>query len=1141
MEKPIRVLHLEDNPRDAELIQHTLKADGLACDIVLTQNREGFETALAQDPFDLILSDYKLPDYDGLSALKQALKVQPDVPVIIISGTLGEEQAVDCLKLGATDFVLKQRTDRLVPSIKRALAEAEEHRQRQDAEKALRKSEAEFRSTLEDLLVGVLVHAADSSILLCNPQACRILGLSREQMVGKLAFDPTWHVMNEDLSVMDAGDYPVSRVIATGKSIVNQVLGINRPDRPETTWLTVSATPVFTEENALSRIIVNFMDITERKEAEKKIALEQNLFLSLMDNISAHVYFKDLDSRFIRTNQTAASLFGMEKMALIGKSDFDFFPKEAAEKQRRDEERVMQTRQPIQIVEHHQDLWTLTTKAPRYDQNGKLAGTFGVSLDITDQKIAEQALEASRRLLRNVLDTIPARVWWKDLNSKFLGCNLHFSHDAGLDHPRQLIGKTDYDMCWKEQADHFVSDDREMIESGKPMLGIEEFQTQADGKIHRIETNKIPLRNNEGEIIGTVGSYSDITERKKLEARLRQTQFAVDHLADAAYWCTEDGRFAYVNEASCLALGYTEEELLNLYIYDVDLDASVGTWPDFWHSFKQSGRARIERTHRRKDGSSFPVEVRINYLEFEEIGLACGFAHNITDKKIAEAERRRLSTAIEQSPETVMITDPDGIIQYVNPAFETITGYSSEEAIGNNPRFLQSGEHNEFFYSELWNTLTSGTPWAGRFINKRKDGTLYTEEAVISQVKDPTGAIINYVGVKRDITEELSKEEQFQQAQKMEAVGQMAGGIAHDFNNILQIILLFDELLMDELPAETKEHRNAKEIKTAAERAVVLTRQLLTFSRKQPAHKTLLILSTVIEESKGMLLTLLDHKTKLVLDLAQDLTPVDADAGQLSQLIMNLTVNARDAMPEGGRLTLSTENIRLTPPDTAAIPRSKPGNYVCLSITDTGQGMSQQVQDHLFAPFFTTKEVGKGTGLGLAVVYGIVEGHHGWINVYSEEGQGTSFKIYLPVHQHDPEPDALGEFKSEEAHHKRILLVEDDADMRDLVIHLLQGGGYQVSVAETTEEALVLFDSRTEEFNMLFSDIVLPKQSGIELADILREKVPSLPVLLYSGYRDQKERWCDLDSKGYHFLQKPFTITALMMAVHETLIHTDKK
>jgi PAS domain S-box-containing protein len=504
-------------------------------------------------------------------------------------------------------------------------------------------------------------------------------------------------------------------------------------------------------------------------------------------------------------------------------------------------------------------------------------------------------------------------------------------------------------------------------------------------------------------------------------------------------------------------------------------------------------------------------------------------ARLIADEKRRSAELQRLSTAIEQSPEAVAITGPDAVIQYVNPAFETITGYSREEAVGKTPRILKSGEHDKSFYSNLWKTIQAGKIWKGRFVNKRKNGERYTEEASISPVRDASGIITGYVAVKRDISEELNREEQFRQSQKMEAVGQLAGGIAHDFNNILQAILGFSEILLTRLETDSAERRNAAEIQKAANRAAELIRQLLAFSRKQPVERKRIDLNTELRDVEALLQIMLGKNVSYRLELAGDLNPVYADHSQLTQIIMNLAVNARDAMPNGGRLTLATENITFEPHAIATLPEAEPGSFVCLSVTDTGCGMSTEVKNHLFEPFFTTKAVGQGTGLGLAVVYGIVKQNKGWIHVYSEEGLGSAFKIYLPACETAVETRKPGTV----AHNGRILLVEDDADMRNLVIRILETAGYESVSVSNAEDALRQFDLGNGRFDLLFSDIVLPHQSGVDLADRLRVKKPSLRVLLYSGYQDQRERWETLDTKGYHFLKKPFSVTGLLSAVHD--------
>ncbi|MEI8207515.1 MAG: PocR ligand-binding domain-containing protein, partial [Kiritimatiellales bacterium] len=369
-------------------------------------------------------------------------------------------------------------------------------------------------------------------------------------------------------------------------------------------------------------------------------------------------------------------------------------------------------------------------------------------------------------------------------------------------------------------------------------------------------------------------------------------------------------------------------------------------------------------------------------------------ARFIAEEKKNQAELTRLSTAIEQASEVIMVTDTAGIIQYGNPAFETISGYSREEALGKSTQILESGKHDAAFFYNLWQTISSGKTWEGRFINKRKNGELYTEDAVISPVRDPSGIITGHVAVKRDITKELVQEEQYRQSQKMDAIGQLTGGIAHDFNNILQAVLGFSEILLKRLNKDSMEHQDALEIQKAAKRAAEMTRQLLAFSRKQSVELKRIDLNATVRDTEVLLRLLLGDRTKLTFVPHPALHEIYADHSQLTQILMNLALNARDAMPDGGHLTITTENAAFGPQAAAEIPEAEPGSFVCLSVADTGCGMSREVKDHLFEPFFTTKEVGHGTGLGLSVVYGIVKQSKGWIHVDSEEGRGTTLKIY---------------------------------------------------------------------------------------------------------------------------------------------------
>jgi len=417
------------------------------------------------------------------------------------------------------------------------------------------------------------------------------------------------------------------------------------------------------------------------------------------------------------------------------------------------------------------------------------------------------------------------------------------------------------------------------------------------------------------------------------------------------------------------------------------------------------------------------------------------------EQQSAEESLRKLSRAVEQSADAVVITDRQGVIEYVNPAFEAVTGYRRDEACGETPRILKSGGQGPEAYQELWKTILAGKVFRGILVNRKKNGQLYSVEESICPVRDANGEITHFIANGRDLTERLRLQAQLSQAQKMDAIGRLAGGVAHDFNNLLTIITSYSELALDSVPKGSPLEAKINEILLAARRAAELTQQLLAFSRKQPQALRVMELNPVIEGISKTLARLIGEDIKFSFSPGEGLGPVRIDPVQIEQILMNLAANARDAMPQGGHLQIETSDAILDATYVHRKPAEIPtGRYVQITITDDGAGIPREGLPHIFEPFYTTKPAGKGTGLGLATVYGIVKQNKGFIWVYSEPGSGSVFKIYLPcvgAKERTPEPDSPN-LTSAARGTETILLVEDEEAVRRATAEFLRLQGYTV-------------------------------------------------------------------------------------------------
>ncbi len=536
-----------------------------------------------------------------------------------------------------------------------------------------------------------------------------------------------------------------------------------------------------------------------------------------------------------------------------------------------------------------------------------------------------------------------------------------------------------------------------------------------------------------------------------------------------------------------------------------------------------------------RGGGKVDVEFVSNvYLVDDRKVIQCNL-RDITARKRAEAENARLALAIEQAEEAVVITNAQGTIEYVNPAFEAGTGYPRAEVLGHNPRLLKSGLQDAAFYRELWGAISAGHTWRGRMINRKKDGTLYSEDATISPVRNRVGVVTSYVGVKRDVTERLALDAQLLQAQKMEAIGRLAGGVAHDFNNILSVVLTYAELVTNDLPPASPARADLEQISRAGQRAVTLTRQLLAFSRQQVLEVKVLNLGDSVRGVEKMTARLLGAHVTLTILSASDLWNVKVDPGQFEQILLNLAVNARDAMPQGGQLTIETANVELDDEYAHAHGGVKAGDYVVVAVSDTGTGMDAATKARIFEPFFTTKEIGKGTGLGLATVFGIVQQSGGHIWVYTEPGKGTTFKLYLPRCDRTAEKPAASGTEPIQRGSETILLVEDEEQVRYVARDILRRQGYVVLEASNGGEALLICEQHGARIQLLLTDVVLPRMSGRQLAERLATVRPQMRVLFMSGYTDDAVLLHGILDSGVAFLQKPLTPTSLSRRVREVL------
>ncbi len=694
----------------------------------------------------------------------------------------------------------------------------------------------------------------------------------------------------------------------------------------------------------------------------------------------------------------------------------------------------------------------------------------------------------------------------------------------------------------KEEAREAI---RRMDESGKPAPPGELTLRHKDGSPVNVFSSHAVIRN-PGASHVFFRIDIDLTDRTRAENALHESESRhrsiLNASPDAIAITDLAGKVAMVSPAAMAMFGFRHMDepqgrMITDFMVPEDMERAA---ENIALMFQGIMTGPGEYRGRRPDGGEFHLEANGEFIRGAD-GTPTSMVfviRDITARKSAETLLHLRGAALEAAANAIVITDRNGLIEWANAAFTKFTGYELPEALGRNPgELLKSGEHPPSFYQEMWRTILDGDVWRGEVINRKKDGTLYTEDMTITSVPDADGGIGHFIAVKQDVTQRKQLEEQFRQSQKMEAFGQLAGGVAHDFNNILAALMLQAELTasIPDLPEEAR--LGIQQIRTDAARAADLTRQLLLFSRKQVIQTREVNLNEIVTNLAKMLHRVIGEDIRLRINLHPNPLFTRADAGMLDQLLLNLVINSRDAIRGGGSVLIETDIREMTDGECPPDPDAKPGRHVSLRVSDTGTGIRPADLPRIFDPFFTTKEQGKGTGLGLSTVFGIVKQHDGWITVESEVNRGTTIRIFLPASN---ALEITPKFENRElpgnGGNETILLVEDEPSLRMLTAMTLKKRGYQVLEAAHGVDALRIWDSHDGPIELLLTDLVMPDGiDGLELAARLRQRDANLRVIFTSGYNaDLSGRELALEP-GEYFLQKPTTPLVILETIRRCL------
>ncbi|MCI0394527.1 MAG: PAS domain S-box protein [Chloroflexi bacterium] len=1038
MNSDLRILMLEDVPTDAELAERMLRKNGLVFTAQRVESEAAFVRALESFAPHLILADYSLPSFDGLSALTIARRKRPDVPFILISATLGEERAIEALKLGATDYVVKQRLERLPSVVERALREVEERRERQQAEEALQESQTQLTGIIGSAMDAIISVDADHKIILFNRAAERLFGYPAADMIGQ-ALD---RLIPERFR--QAHQEHVQRFGQTG--VTNRSMGASgnlyglRADGSEMP-LETSISQIEIGGQKIYTVIVR--DITERVRAEKALRQSEERFSRIFHASPVAISLTALpDERFLDVNESFLRLTGYSREEIIGHSSAELNLWPDPKKQAR-LARSLVGKQAVYGVELSfrrktgEIVYTLT--ALELIELASQQCVLTLAHDITERKQREQQLEA--------IATVSAALRVAQTRSEMFPVIL-------------------------EEVSKLLKADGAALAMRDPATG-EAVIVQGYGAWTILTGDRVTAGTGlSGHVLATGQPYwnNDISTEPRF---------------------TRPDVIGELRAVACVPLTAREQTIGALWI-----------------------ACRNDIT---------PEEIRLLTAVSDIAAIAI---YRVTLNEQTRSQARQVQQIIDTIPEGVLFLDTAQRVVMANPAARSHLALLSGADVGD--AVIALGDRP---LAELLKPVGPGIPWQEVLI---PDARRVFE--VAAQPLTAGAQVEGWVVVLRDTTEEREHERYLQAQQRLATVGQLAAGVAHDLNNVMASIVLYAQMLGYTPELTGKQRDRLAVIASQAQHASHLIHQILDFSRSSVMARSPVDLLPFLRELVKLLERTLPENIQVSLNFGRGEYVVSADLTRLQQVVMNLGVNARDAMPDGGKLRVRLQTLALLPGEKPPLPDMVPGQWIQIEVSDTGSGIRPQDLSHIFEPFFTTKPPGQGTGLGLAQVYGIVKQHDGYIHVTSEVGLGTTFTIYLPALTL---PGLIAPAQAREAPAQgageTILVVEDERQVREAVVEILETLSYRVLSAANGEQALALFEKHAREIALVFSDLVMPDMRGDALYKQLKVQNPAVKMVIATGY-PLEEVGRELLNQGIvASVQKPFEIDQIAKVVQEAL------